>query len=68
MQTTLADPIADLIAALHRDDADRIARALIRLEAHLGPDEIADLLAGLWPEEPPAFRRARPTPGPVGCA
>lgn len=68
MTTVPLDHVADLIAALHRDDADRIARALIGLEAHFGPDEIADIIAGITAEEPSAARQADLVPGPVDFA
>jgi hypothetical protein len=62
------DYIADLIAALQRDDANAFARALIRLEARMGPDDIADMLAAVLDDKPPAFQPAHTTPGPVPCA
>lgn len=68
MNTTTLDHIADLIAALHRGDADRFARSLIRLESDLGPDDIADLIAAITAEEPPAFRPTSPTPSTAHCA
>lgn len=68
MTIAMLDHVADLVVALQRDDADAFARALIQLEAYMGPDDIADLLAAVLDDEPPAFRPARATPGPVPCA